>query len=649
MKSGSFRRALVGVTCAFGAALMSSAGLAAPVTSAFTYQGEFTNAGALVNGTADLRFRLYDAAAGGLQVGATLGATNVSVQNGRFAVDLDFGIGSFNTGQARWLEIEVRTPAGAGGYTLLTGRQAVRPTPFALYALSGNPGPTGPVGPAGPAGPQGPQGATGPAGPQGPQGVQGPQGNTGATGPAGATGPQGPAGPQGPQGPTGATGPAGTSPWTLSGLNTYYTQGNVGIGTISPLYKLDVVDAGGVGIASRNDNSTSIPYAFYASLTGANASNTSYGLYVGNTNPVGRGVYVDMTATTGTNYALRSFVDSPDGYGVYTNKSSATGTNPAIYASSATASANSIGIHGVMTTTTGGGFSTAVRGQHNSTGGGGIGVWGSHAGGGYGVYGTSVSGQGVYGDATSGNGVYASSDTGYGLRALSTDNYGAYISSVNDIALRVDGAGYGGYFTCNDGGWGVYTPVTTGTGVRSTATTGWGVYGYSASGIGVYADAGANGTALYVNGTASVDILTIRGGADLAEKFEMTGNPIPGMVVMIDDVKVGGMVPAAGKYNKKVAGVISGANELNAGMVLGNFAHNSKDAQPVALTGRVWTYVDASEKAVEAGDLLTTSDTPGYAMPVVDNDLAHGATIGKAMSKLEKGQKGLVLVLVNLQ
>jgi hypothetical protein len=36
-------------------------------------------------------------------------------------------------------------------------------------------------------------------------------------------------------------------------------------------------------------------------------------------------------------------------------------------------------------------------------------------------------------------------------------------------------------------------------------------------------------------------------------------------------------------------------------------------------------------------------------MPVIDDSKAHGATIGKAMSSLAKGEKGMVLVLVNLQ
>jgi len=68
----------------------------------------------------------------------------------------------------------------------------------------------------------------------------------------------------------------------------------------------------------------------------------------------------------------------------------------------------------------------------------------------------------------------------------------------------------------------------------------------------------------------------------------------------------------------------------------------------VALTGRVYCLVDASYGAIEPGDLLTTSDTAGHAMKVTNHTKAHGAIIGKAMTRLEQG-KGLVLVLVTLQ
>ncbi len=69
---------------------------------------------------------------------------------------------------------------------------------------------------------------------------------------------------------------------------------------------------------------------------------------------------------------------------------------------------------------------------------------------------------------------------------------------------------------------------------------------------------------------------------------------------------------------------------------------------PVALTGRVYCYVDATKNPVMPGDLMTTSGTPGYAMKVTDYTKAQGAILGKAMSPLDSG-KGLVLILVTLQ
>jgi hypothetical protein len=57
---------------------------------------------------------------------------------------------------------------------------------------------------------------------------------------------------------------------------------------------------------------------------------------------------------------------------------------------------------------------------------------------------------------------------------------------------------------------------------------------------------------------------------------------------------------------------------------------------------------DASNGAIEPGDLLTTSTLPGHAMKVIDPARAQGAIIGKAMTALAAG-KGMVLVLVSLQ
>ncbi|MCX5691249.1 MAG: hypothetical protein NTV94_15925, partial [Planctomycetota bacterium] len=91
-------------------------------------------------GQFDLRFRLYDAASTGTQIGTTLCAPNVSVVNGKFTVALDFGAAF--SGQQRYLEIEVRPETGLGcdpgdiSFSTLSPRQQVTATPSAQFALS---------------------------------------------------------------------------------------------------------------------------------------------------------------------------------------------------------------------------------------------------------------------------------------------------------------------------------------------------------------------------------------------------------------------------------------------------------------------------------------------------------------------------------
>jgi hypothetical protein len=58
--------------------------------------------------------------------------------------------------------------------------------------------------------------------------------------------------------------------------------------------------------------------------------------------------------------------------------------------------------------------------------------------------------------------------------------------------------------------------------------------------------------------------------------------------------------------------------------------------------------VDASFGAIHAGDLLTTSPHAGYAMKANDKAQAFGATIGKALSDLDKGT-GTIPVMVTLK
>jgi trimeric autotransporter adhesin len=104
--------------------------------TAFTYQGHLRQSGTAVSGACDFQFGLYGAVSGGAQIGTTQTKSSVAVSGGLFTVaSLDFGPGAFN-GQARWLAIGVRCPAGAGSYTPLTPRQALTPAPYAL-ALPG--------------------------------------------------------------------------------------------------------------------------------------------------------------------------------------------------------------------------------------------------------------------------------------------------------------------------------------------------------------------------------------------------------------------------------------------------------------------------------------------------------------------------------
>lgn len=153
------------------------------------------------------------------------------------------------------------------------------------------------------------------------------------------------------------------------------------------------------------------------------------------------------------------------------------------------------------------------------------------------------------------------------------------------------------------------------------------------------------------SGRVITEVLEITGGSDLSEQFDISsaaGTVEPGMIVTIDPANPGQLTVSKDAYDKKVAGVVSGAGGVQTGMLMGQRDTIADGAHPVALTGRVWCYVDASYGAVEPGDLLTTSSTPGHGMKVSAYDRAHGAVIGKAMTSLAEG-RGLVLVLVQPQ
>jgi hypothetical protein len=101
-------------------------------TTAFNYQGRLNDAGTAATGTFQFQFKLYDAATGGTQIGGTLTEAAVTVTNGTFSTNLDFGSAAF-TGGDRYLEIAVRKTAN-DAFTTLTPRQKINSAPYSTKA-----------------------------------------------------------------------------------------------------------------------------------------------------------------------------------------------------------------------------------------------------------------------------------------------------------------------------------------------------------------------------------------------------------------------------------------------------------------------------------------------------------------------------------
>src|SRR4030067_323326 len=107
---------------------------ASPLTTVFTYQGRLKDTSGPVNNNFDFEFKLFASAGGSDQGGDSQPRNNLLVEDGYFTVDdLDFGAEAFQ-GEARWLQVAVRCPAGRGGFELLAPRQALTPAPQDWHA-----------------------------------------------------------------------------------------------------------------------------------------------------------------------------------------------------------------------------------------------------------------------------------------------------------------------------------------------------------------------------------------------------------------------------------------------------------------------------------------------------------------------------------
>ena len=277
----------------------------------------------------------------------------------------------------------------------------------------------------------------------------------------------------------------------------------------------------------------------------------------------------------------------------------------------------------------------------------GVGVYG--AGGHTGVHGTG-----------SNDGVWGVSIDGYGARGTSTNKAGLKGESTNANGV-VGWSGQSG-----PGEWsGVYGHSADAVGVTGKSKTYNGIKaitfsdehaalaaGNEAAGPAIYAKGGTDGLSAIFAGNVQVRSLTsgatlieLGEGLDYAEGFDVSAQVTPGTVLVIDPNQPGELTVSQEAYDRKVAGIVSGAQGLGSAVKVGAAQFDTI----VALAGRVYCNVDGSFGAIEPGDLLTTSPTPGYAMVVKDYPQAQGAILGKAMEALPEGEQGQILVLVSLQ
>ena len=252
---------------------------------------------------------------------------------------------------------------------------------------------------------------------------------------------------------------------------------------------------------------------------------------------------------------------------------------------------------------------------------------------GTGVYGESSTWMGVVGKSTSptgGAGVRGEA-IGPGVVGDSQTWYGVY----GETKSTTGGAGVGGVHT--GAGVGAWGQSKSGVGVLATSDTGTAFQAESKNG----------GRAGFFKGNVDVtgDIRLVN--ADCAEDFDIVDadSVEAGTVMVLCDE--GALQCSATAYDKRVAGVISGAGDYKPGLILDK-RPTGRPRLPVALMGKVFCKADARYGAIVAGDLLTTSDTPGHVMKASDSAQAFGAVVGKALSALPAGQ-ALIPILVSLQ
>ncbi len=600
--------------------------------TAFTYQGRLNGTGGPVNGACTLTFRLYDQASGGAQIGSTVTLNNVAVNDGYFSVAPDFGSSPF-TGEERFLEIAVN--CGSGSETL-TPRQKLTAAPYALGlrpgavvqgantpALSGIF--TGATANA--------AGLYGSSSSSSGRGVFG-QATAASGGATGVRGESASTGGYGVYGLASAASGSGTGVFgQSSGASGYGVWGNHlgdGYGILGQSNS-----ATKAGVWGYNANSTGRGVYGLADSTGVN-----YGVYgESRSTSGGAGVYGYGNAASGANFGVQGISAAPAGYGVFGLANTLSGTNYGVFGQSY--SSQGRGVSGYVGTTTGVNYGTT--GEVTSTSGGAAGVYGRASGSTGSVYGVlgesySTGGIGVYGaiGVISGvnYGVYGTSPStvGRGVYGYATNSSGA---NYGVLGRTESATGYGGFFVNTGAG-----NLLAANDIESTTDLEFRVTNTG----NVFADGSYNcglATACFNTGA----------GADLAERIDVTEALEPGDVVEIDPLQPGHFRRSSAAFSSHVVGVVSTqpAITMNNNDLTDIDSDIRTDNRPLlALVGQVPVKATTENGAIQPGDLLVASSTPGHAMRCEGVEQCFGRAIGKAMEPLTE-DSGVITMFVVVQ
>ena len=413
----SLRRHLLATALALAVALPGAQSLASP----FTFQGFLEQSGTPINGSANLAFRLFDAASGGNQLGSTVNANAYPVLDGVFTIDLNFAGVAFADAN-RWLQVDVNgTPMGP--------RIEVLPAPLASS-------------------------------------TRGLQGRT-----VSAAAPS-----------NGQVLKWNGSVWAPAADNGGITyEAGAGLSLTGNTFAVDFGGSGASSLVARSDHShygsswsgSAAQQALAISQANATAGATALfaissaptGVTLGvagvsnSTSATARGVLGHATASSGDVWGVQGRSDSSSGRGVYGLATAGSGQavgvwgatssseGRALYGEAVATSGSNFGVYG-RTASTGG---VGVRGDAVAASGGTIGVLGSSTS----NAGTGVRGEGRFGVVADGSeiGVDAAATTptgqSIGVRGASASPDGAGVFAINSA---VSGDAFGAYAQSSSSG-----------------------------------------------------------------------------------------------------------------------------------------------------------------------------------------------------